>query len=189
VGVPSVETLEQVSAFGANLATVAAVGVGSWWAYSRFIKERTGEPNAAISWRGEHRRLTEQDYLLRITVELENTGQILLSIKCMRCEVAQVAPPAPEALKLLAERKLISEEHLADLGCIRCYEKDFDVGEVRIEPGEKDIFPFDFVISTDISTVSIYSHVMNSKEKEKEIGWELSAFYDLSSTKDQPQAK
>lgn len=159
VELPSVETLEQVSAFGANVATVAALGVGGWWTYSRFFKNRTGKPKAAMIHSVEDRRLTDHDLLVRVVIKLENTGSVLLPVERLRCEISQVHPPAPEALERLSKHELITDEHLADLGCIRCYEEDREEGEVRIEPGEADIFPFDFVVSSDISTISIYAHI------------------------------
>lgn len=179
---PSVETLEHASAFGANVATVIALGVGGWWTYSRFFKNRTGKPKAAISHSAEDRRLTDTDVLVRVVIRLENTGTVLLPIERLRCEISQVDPPAPATLERLMERKLINKENLADLGCIRCYEEDRTEGDVRIEPGEADIFPFEFVVSSEISTISIYAHIGNSAEKKKEIGWELTAFYDLTAT-------
>lgn len=184
---PSVETLEQVSALGANVATVIALGVGGWWTYSRFFKNRTGKPKAAITHSIEDRRLTNEDLLVRVVIKLENNGSVLLPVERLRCEISQVDPPAPEALERLNKRELITDEHLADLSCIRCYEEDRDEGEVRIEPGEADIFPFDFVVPSNITTISIYSHIGNSTERKKEIGWDLTAFYDLTANLPDPE--
>lgn len=177
---PSVETLEQVSAFGANVATVAALTIGGWWTYSRFFKNRSGKPKADISHSVEDRRLTGNDLLVRVVIRLQNTGSVLLPIERLRCEVSQVDPPGSEALERLNRRELITDEYAADLGCIRCYEEKKQEGEVRIEPGEDDTFPFDFVVPADLKTISIYSHIGNSSEKKKEIGWSLTAFYDLT---------
>ena len=154
---PSVETLEHASAFGANMATVIAIAVGGWWTYSRFFKNRTGKPKAAISLSVADRRLTGDDLLVRVVIRLENTGSVLLPVERLRCEISQVNPPAPDALDRLNKRELITEEHVADLGCIRCYEENRKEGEVRIEPGEADTFPFDFVVPSDLTTISLYS--------------------------------
>jgi hypothetical protein len=180
VELPSVETLEQVSAFAANVATAIALGVGGWWTYLRFFKNRTGKPKAALVHSVEDRRLTDDDVLVRVVIKLENTGSVLLPVERLRCEISQVHPLAPEALERLKKRELITDEHLANLCCIRCYEEDREKGEVRIEPGETDIFPFDFVVPSGISTISIYAHIGNSTERKKEIGWELTALYDLN---------
>jgi hypothetical protein len=181
VDLPSIQAVEQGSTVAANAATVAALGIGGWWTYSRFFKNRTGKPRAAISHSVEDRRITDGDLLVRVVLKLENTGAVLLPVEHLRCEIAQVDPPADGALKRLERRELISEENLADLGCIRCYEEKRAKGEVRIEPGEADFFPFDFVVSADLATISIYAHVPNSSERKKEIGWDLLAFYDLTS--------
>jgi hypothetical protein len=180
VELPSVETLEHASAFGANVATVIAIGVGGWWTYSRFFKNRTGKPKATMTHSVEDRRLTSDDLLVRVVIRLENTGSVLLPVERLRCEISQVNPLTPEALERLKNRELITEERQADLGCIRCYEENRKEGEVRIEPGEADIFPFDFVVSADITTMSIYAYIGNSTERKKEIGWDLTAFYDLT---------
>lgn len=177
---PSTQVLEQASAIGANVATVLALGVGGWWTYSRFFKNRSGKPKAALSHSVEDRRLTNNDLLVRVVLRLENTGSVLLPVERMRCEVSQVDPPSPDALERLSRRELITDEHAADLDCIRCYEVQRPKGEIRIEPGESDVFPFDFVVPADVRTISIYSHIGNSSEKKNEIGWDLAAFYDLT---------
>lgn len=128
----------------------------------------------------QDRRVTDDDLLVRIVIRLENTGSVLLPVEHLRCEISQVNPPAPEALDRLKKREFITGEHLADLGCIRCYEEKREKGKVRIEPGEADAFPFDFVVPADITTISIYSYIGNSRERKKEIGWDLTAFYDLT---------
>lgn len=179
MGLPSVEAVEQGSAVAANAATVGALGIGGWWTYSRFFKNRTGKPKADITHSAEDRALTTDDVLVRVVVKIENTGSILLPVEHLRCEISQVDPPAGEALSRLKNKELINEEHLAELGCVRCYETDWANGAVGIEPGESDIFPFDFVVPATQKTISIYAHLKNSAEKKKEIGWDLSAFYDL----------
>lgn len=180
MNLPSTQILEQATAVGANVATVVALGVGGWWTYSRFFKNRSGKPKAALSHSVEDRRLTDNDLLVRVVIRLENTGSVLLPVERLRCEVSQVDPPSREALERLRKRELITDEHAADLDCIRCYEEERPKGHTRIEPGESDVFPFDFVVPADIRTISIYSHIGNSAEKETNIGWDLSAFYDLT---------
>jgi hypothetical protein len=176
---PPIEAIEQGSAVAANAATVAALMVGGWWTYSRFFKNRTGRPKAAITHSADDRVLTADDILVRVVIKIENTGLVLLPVEHLRCEISQVDPPAGETLSRLKGKELINHEHLAELGCVRCYENDWAEGEVCIEPGENDIFPFDFVVPATLKTISIYAHVKNSTEKKKEIGWDLSAFYDL----------
>ena len=176
---PSIEALEQGSAVAANAATVGALGFGGWWTYSRFFKNRTGRPKAVVTHAAEDRVLTANDVLVRVVVKIENTGSVLLPVEHLRCEISQVDPPEGEALARLTDKELINDEHLAELGCVRCYENDWPKGEVCIEPGENDIFPFDFVVPSTLRTISIYAHVKNSAEKQKNIGWDLSAFYDL----------
>jgi hypothetical protein len=178
----SIEAVEQASSVAANVATVVALAVGGWWTYSRFFKNRSGKPRAAISHLTDDRSVTPEDVLIRVVIRVENTGLVVLPMKHLRCEISQVDPPSIEALDRLAARELINEEHLAELGCIRCYERDWSDGMVSIEPGESDFFPFDFIVPATLKTISIYAHILNSSEKKKEIGWDLSAFYDVKAS-------
>jgi hypothetical protein len=176
--VNTAETVETWSGAAASIATVAAIGIGGWWTYLRFIKERTGDVRASLSESACHRVLTDTDSLLRVVVAVENTGQVLLPIEKLRCEIYQVAP-LDEAASMLQSGELISE-YEAQLPCLEGYEREWGPGTVRIEPGESDTFAFDFVVSRDVATILVYAHVPNVTEDDGEIGWDISSFYDFA---------
>jgi len=69
-----VELAQAIIATAASIATVVAVIVGGWWTYSLFIKEREEYPHANIELKLSHVALSERVNLLRIAIELSNTG-------------------------------------------------------------------------------------------------------------------
>ena len=58
----------------------------------------------------------------------------------------------------------------------KIFEKTMD-----IEPGEKDVIDFEFVLSSRVETIRIYSFFRNEqKTKGKdEVGWSISTYYDF----------
>lgn len=176
--VGQVKDIELWSSALANLATIVALIVGGYWTWRRFFRQRTEKPRATLSYRASHRPLTDQDDLLWVSVRAENTGSVLLKVRELRCEVQQVVPLASETVEKLEARELINERNEADLECIRCYEPTWEPGQVEIEPGESDIFDFDFVVSKPVETILIYAHLPNA-ERDDGIGWDTSGFFDL----------
>lgn len=175
----SAEQVELWSSAAANMATVVAIAVGAWWTYSRFIRQRTEQPRATLSYRAAHRTLGGEAWLLRVSVKAANSGTVLLGVRELRCEIQQVVPPGSETLAKLKTRELINERDEADLDCIRCYEQEWEAGEVEIEPKESESFDFDFVVDRETETVLIYADLPNS-ERSDGAGWQATGFYDFS---------
>jgi flagellar biogenesis protein FliO len=178
----SAEQVELWSSAAANLATIFALVIGGWWAYTRFIRQRTEQPRATLTYRAAHRRFTDREFLLRVSVRATNSGTVLLGVRELRCEIQQVIPPMPEALAKLKARELINEHDEADLDCIRCYEQEWTAGEVEIEPNESESFDFDFIVDSEVETILIYADLPNAERKDGG-GWQAAGFYDFDATK------
>jgi len=172
------EQVELWSSAAANMATVAAIAVGARWTYSRFISQRTEQPRATLSYRAAHRTMSDGASLLRVSVKAVNSGTVLLGVRELRCEIQRVAPPSPETLAKLEAKELINQRDEADLDCIRCYEQEWEAGEVEIEPKESESFDFDFVVDDEIETVLIYADLPNA-ERSDGVGWQATGFYDF----------
>jgi hypothetical protein len=177
----SAEQVELWSSVAANLVTIFALAVGGWWTYTRFIRQRTEQPRATLTYRAAHRRLTPRELLLRVSVRATNSGTVLLGVRELCCEIHQVAPLTSEALAKLEARELINERDEADLGCIRCYEQKWKAGEVEIEPNESESFDFDFIVDSAAETVLVYADLPNA-EREDGGGWQAAGFYDFGVT-------
>ncbi len=173
------------------IVTILAVLVGGAWTYKLFIKERKHIPHANIEQKVSHIPLTDQVNLIRIGVDLTNMGNSrLVSRKCI-IRIQQISPILPceghepcavkqvnAALKE-TERKedrfswpLLTER-------VKIFGKPLD-----IEPGEKDVIDFEFVIPSNIETVRIYSYFRNEKKTKgkDEVGWSVSTYYDFRKT-------
>jgi hypothetical protein len=161
----------------AHLAQVIALGVGGYWTWSRFIKQREDFPRATLEQVAAHRELGSEHTFLRVAVKVDNVSTVLLTTEKVRTDVYQVLPVTPEASEALAAGELVpAGKRDARWPCIASYEGE---GPGQIEPGEGDEFGFDFVIPTNVMTVFIYSYIRNVKQADRELGWTVTSLYDL----------
>jgi hypothetical protein len=171
------EQVESWTASGANVATIIGIAVAGWWAYSRFVKHRTGKPHASIEYGSWDRSLSSAKRLFRLELRIENTGTVLLPIEKLRCEIYQVLPPTAATSQLLSAGTLIDDDGEAKLTCLDERKMEWAKTEFEIEPGESDVVPFDFVIATEVESILIYAHIPNCTKGES-VGWDLSTIHD-----------
>jgi len=170
------------------IVTTAAVIVGGWWTYSLFIKEREEFPHANIELKLSHVALSDQANLLRVGIELTNSGKSLMKIGKSIIRVQQILPllPCPkdgacavndvDAAVKQVDRKddrfpweLIAERN-------ETFTPPFDV-----EPGEKQSVDYEFATSSEAKVVRVYAYFRNDQRSTDggEVGWETSSYYDF----------
>ncbi|TFW62686.1 hypothetical protein CT676_00740 [Bradyrhizobium sp. MOS001] len=75
-----------------GLVTIAAIIIGGIWTYNVFIKERREYPHANIEQKITHLALSDQQNLLRVGLELTNTGSSLMLVDMSIVRVQQILP-------------------------------------------------------------------------------------------------
>lgn len=178
---------EKIQTIQAAVSIIAIV-VGGFWTYNLFIKERKHYAHANIEQKVSHITLSGRINLLRIDIGLTNTGNSRLILKRSVIRIQQILPilPCAEhepcavkevniALKETQRREdrfswpLLSERN-------QIFEKTID-----IEPGEKDVKDFEFIIPSDVKAVRVYSYFRNEQKttSKDEVGWSISTYYDF----------
>ena len=169
--------VESWSNAAANGAQIAAIAVGGWWTYNRFIRQREEFPRATLEQVVAHRELDRHSTFLRVAVKVDNVSAVLLETDRVRTDVYQVLPVTDEAAEALAAGQLVPDgSRDAGWPCIAFFEGP---GPGQIEPGEGDEFGFDFVIPTEVSTLFVYSYIRNVTQEGRELGWGVTSLYDL----------
>ncbi len=179
------DTVETVG----TIVTIGAIFVGGLWTYNLFVEERKQYPHANIEQKVSHVALTDHTNLLRVGIELTNTGTSrLLSAKSI-IRIQQILPVPPcqaqgPCAKDEVSSALKDPERKADhFNWPMIAEREPSVGgSLDIEPGEKDFIDFEFVVPTKIKVVRIYSYFRNdqrSKQGSDELGWSISSQYDF----------
>jgi hypothetical protein len=175
-----------------GIVTIVAVLVGGLWTYDLFIKERREYPHASIEHKITHVALSDQNLVLRVGLDLTNTGSSLMAIQQSIIRVQQISPQlpcskdGPCAANELSEAtaKIVRENDRFSWPLIAERTVSF-APTVEIEPGEKQSFDFEFVTPSNIKAVRIYTYLRNEQKsrKGKEIGWAASSYYDFPASK------
>lgn len=166
-----------------GLVTIGAILVGAWWAYTKFIRERTPNRHANLELVISDRALTSDQALIHVAATVTNTGTTLIKLSSLRVEVLRVLPLTDEIAEKVDARelpKLIGAETAWPL--IKREKCQWGAGQFEIEPDEHDGIGFDFLIPGEIKTVFVYAYLENSEKsvEGRQIGWSASAFHDLA---------
>jgi len=175
-----------------SIATIAAIFVGGLWTYDLFIMERKHYPHANIEQKISHVALSEQTNLLRVGIELTNTGnsRLLSSKSIVRIQQILPVPSCPEEGPCVKEEV---NDALKEIGrkangfswpLIAERENSFK-NPLDIEPGEKDFIEVEFAVPTKIKAVRIYSYFSNDLKSKgpNEVGWSISSHYVFAKSK------
>lgn len=172
-----VETLGGWTGAISDIATAAAIAVGGWWTYVKFIRERTEWPRATLEHRISHLDVDGQRRVLRVVEKISNTGTVLLETSERTTLVQKLIPSDSGIIDRLRDEN----QQEADWEVLARHVLDDPDKQASIEPGESDHFEHDFVIDSDIDVVQVYSYFKNVKHEEREMGWPMTTIYDMRS--------
>lgn len=180
------------------IVTIAAVCVGGFWTYRLFIMERAHYPHANVEQKISHVALSKRTNLLRIGIELTNTGRSRLGLTKSIIRVQQLLPipscpkqgpcAVDEVNNALKETERRTDRFSWPLIAKR--EKSLKPS-LDIEPGEKDFIDFEFVVPSEIKVIRVYSYFRNDQRSKggNEFGWTVSSYYELGKSKEESQQR
>ena len=160
-----------------------AIVVGGIWTYILFVRKRQKYPRANITHRVEHWPVSDGKTLLRVTVNISNEGEILLSLVSGFTRVQQMMPWPPELLEFIKRDKEFVKGGQTEVEWPLLKQRPFpfEKREREIEPGEIDEVHFDFIIDPEVQIVVLYSYLKNKRKWRREIGWNTTSVYELRS--------
>ncbi len=175
--------LKEGATIAQTLAAFAAIVIGAAWAYLAFVRNRQKYPRANTNLNVRELPLPNGKILLSVSTELENVGNVLVSVKNVRCSVHQVIPwPNEEVIAntIMSPSRDIGIEYEHGWECLDSREKQYERDELEIEPGEKDSISFDMVIPGNASLIRINTYIQNvSKRRQNELGWSRTLFHNV----------
>lgn len=177
----SISQIKEYIETTASALTLFAVIIGGIWTYMLFVKTRQKYPSGNISQVIQHRTLSETMVWLRVTITIQNTGKVLLSLVRARTWVQQILPADEDIMEKVKEYEQAGGDKI-EIQWPALDDKVIDWAEgdyVEIEPGEQDQIIFDFILEREVQTVVAYSYLKNITKRKREIGWSLTTTYDL----------
>lgn len=176
--------LEQIADIIQSVATVAALALGGAWSYWLFVKRRQRHPHADMKHEITHRHIGLGKVLLHVDVKVSNIGAVLMPLVYLETRIQQVLPlPRGVAEAIEEGRDPVSAWATeVEWPLIQSHQQQFPAAECEIEPGERQGFQHDFIFDADVKTVEVYSYVMNERERDGTLVWDLTTLYDLTDT-------
>lgn len=169
-----------VEIFGGAITALAII-VGGWWSYNKFIKHRLNYPRGQITHTITHTRLINEKIFLHVTVNINNTGDVLLSLESAETWIQQVLP----LTKIIKEKIIrgidpVPNNKLEIEWPLLGSRNKMPESGLEIEPGENDWISYDFVIDKKMKVVRVYSFLQNKRKRGRNIGWTKESYYHLN---------
>jgi len=176
-----------------SIATIIALIVGGWWTYDAFVRERDNLPHALLEQKLEHWTLDGSKNLIRVELSLSNVGKKELVVSHIDLEIEQISSPRPactEAAERCPDNEIqkefknpIRDQNGIDWTPISVRH---DTRQHILEPKEKEIIDYEFVLSPNVSLVRTKAWVRNeelSKGENPGMGWVSTHIYKLGKEK------
>jgi hypothetical protein len=166
-----------------SVVTIFAIVAGALWTYMLFIQRRQRFPRARVSHRTLIRPVTPSSLLFRVTVSIENTGEVIVRLTKGEVWIQRVEPIADALLESVRKGRDPVREGKAEFDWPLEAERKIESASIEIEPGESENQHFDFVLSSEIRSVLLYSHLENEKKRARwfsrnrvPVGWNTTTF-------------
>jgi hypothetical protein len=185
-----------------TVLTIVALVVGGWWTYRAFVRGRESYPSCDMALQITDRILDAGIRLLHVKVSLHNHGHVLARLETASGFV-RVQQVLPLVVDLETQKVALSDNKaLPAIEWPLLVEAEFPKESLcEIEPGETETFDVDLLTPDAAQAVRIHAHCRNSRKRlrfdwskqglriTKQIGWRVSAFYEIKPTEPPAVAK
>ena len=170
-----------------SIVTMLGIIVGGLWVYLVFVRQRQKYPRAKVLHSIKIMPISDSKCFLRLTITVENTGDVLIAPDMLKVGIHQIRPwpPPITGWDPLCTRPLNATNGEYEFDYLVKDEIKLAPAELQIEPHESDETNVDVVLPTSAQTISCYSYVRNTSKKRRvfrkssEIGWHTTTLHDL----------
>lgn len=160
-------------------AAALAIAVGGVFAAYKWQVFRDFAPHLTVSHNVSHRRISSSYIHIDATAVLYNSSKVQIGLREGLVRLQQIAPASDAEVEQLYAQVFTrrAEEYLqwhTSEEMSRIWDKD----EFIIEPGETHQETFEFIVSTGVRSVMIYTYFYNPRSTEPR-GWGASTVYDI----------
>ena len=165
------------------VGTLTAIFVGGGFAYYRLQILRTFHPHLTISHEVSHRSIGDSYIHVALTAHLQNTSRVVVSLRRGVVTLDQVSPIDDRDIARLYD-SLGNAREAGDIlwPTLERHNREWEEGDLIVEPGETYPEPYEFVIPRGVRTVIAYTYYEDTvltKQRGKEMGWHALTTYDI----------
>ena len=178
----SINLVDAVSVIYA-IGVLTAICVGGIFAYQRLQLFRAFQPHLTISHEVSHRFIGDSYIHIFVTATLHNSSRVKMELRQAEFALQKIAPALDEDIEHLYVDVFHHEKH-EDIqwDTLDDAKRIWSKNERIIEPGELHKEPFEFIVSTDVESVLIYTYFYNpgySQGSQSSHGWGMTTIYDM----------
>ena len=173
--------IKDLAAIFQSAITVIAIVVGGVFAWFKLQAFRDFEPHLTISHEVRHRTIGESYVHIDVTATLHNGSKVKLDFREAFIRLQQISPTSDGEVESLYTSTFVNREY-EDLLWPILYEvpRTWDVNELIVEPGESHQETYEFIVSTLVESVIVYTYYYNPRgASEAPEGWGAATVYDI----------
>lgn len=165
------------------IGVLTAICVGGFFANRRLQLFRTFQPHLTISHEVSHRLIGDSYIHIFVTATLHNGSRVKMELLEADFLLQQIAPTNDDRIEHLYADVFHNAKH-EDLQWDTLYDakRNWSKNERIIEPGELHKEPFEFIVSTGVESVLIYTYFYNpgyTQGSQAAQGWGATRVYDI----------
>ena len=165
-----------------TIASFAIIAGGSF-AFYRLEAFRTFQPHLTIAHKISHRAISAEYVHIAVTATLHNSSKVKIDIREGFFLWQRIAPLPNEDVEALYNQVFANKESgYIPWAVGDAIERIWNKNDVIVEPGETHQEICEFIISTDVASIAIYTYFYNpkfSKYADSAQGWGATSFYDI----------
>ena len=163
------------------VVTALAILFGGLLAAVKWEVFRDFEPHLTIAHEVSHRPVGDSYVHIDVTATLHNNSKVKVELREGFFLLQQIAPVSDPEVELLYDAVFVHREYDDfQWPSLDEVERRWERDECVVEPGEMHQELCEFIVSSGIETVMLYTFFTNSKASQPR-GWEASTVYDIIS--------
>ena len=167
-----------------SIVMALAIIFGGIFALFKLQAFRDFDPHLTISHKVSHRLIGDSYVHIDATAELRNSSKVQVEIREGLFSLQRISPTSDVEIESLFEETFVKREK-RNLQWPTLYKLNavWNKGELTVEPGESHRETIEFVISTELQSIIIYTYFSNPRFpllSPIPKGWAASTIYDIS---------
>ena len=174
---------KDIAAIVQSSVTAVAIVAGGIFAYYKLQLFRDLDPHLTISHEVSHRFIGDNYVHIAVTANLHNSSRVSVEVRRFTFRLQEISPVSDSEIERLY--KEMFEDRIEDYlqwPILEEIELDKEKNVMVIEPGETYYETNEFIISTGIKTVMVYTYFDNStpsRKSQSAEGWDATTIYDI----------
>lgn len=165
----------------------SAVVIGGFFALYKLQIFRDFEPHLTVSHEISHRFIGDRFIHIEVTATLHNSSKVMIDVQKGLFRLQQIAPTSDEEVRKLYSQVFIDEKHkYLQWPTLEEVDRNWDANQLIVEPGESHQETYEFVVSTDVTSVMVYTYFYNSRfPKSPSEGWGAATVHDMMTSSEE----